>query len=30
VTPHLLRRYCASQLYAHRMDLVAIQDLGHS
>jgi len=31
VTPHLLRHYCASQLYAHGMDLVAIQEvLGHS
>ncbi len=31
VTPHLLRHFCASQLYAHGMDLVAIQEvLGHS
>ena len=31
VTPHLLRHFCASQLYADGMDLVAIQEvLGHS
>ena len=31
VTPHLLRHYCASQLYANGMDLAAIQEvLGHS
>jgi site-specific recombinase XerD len=31
ITPHLLRHFCASQLYAHGMDLVAVQEvLGHS
>jgi len=31
VTPHLLRHFCASQLYANGMDLTAIQEvLGHS
>ena len=31
ITPHLLRHFCASQLYAHGMDLVVIQEvLGHS
>jgi site-specific recombinase XerD len=30
VTPHVLRHYCASQLYLHGMDLLAIQELlGH-
>jgi site-specific recombinase XerD len=31
LTPHVLRHYCASQLYASGMDLVAIQEmLGHA
>ncbi|MGH3184833.1 MAG: tyrosine-type recombinase/integrase, partial [Streptosporangiaceae bacterium] len=31
ITPHLLRHFCAGQLYAHGMDLIAIQEvLGHS
>jgi integrase/recombinase XerD len=31
LTPHVLRHYCASQLYLHGMDLVAIQEtLGHA
>ncbi|MFC5828037.1 tyrosine-type recombinase/integrase [Nonomuraea insulae] len=31
LTPHVLRHYCASQLYRNGMDLVAIQEtLGHS
>lgn len=31
ITPHLLRHFCASQLYGSGMDLVAIQELlGHS
>jgi site-specific recombinase XerD len=31
VTPHVLRHFCASQLYLHGMDLVAIQEvLGHA
>jgi len=31
VTPHVLRHFCASQLYAGGMDLVAIQEmLGHA
>jgi integrase/recombinase XerD len=31
VAPHLLRHFCVGQLYAHGMDLVAIQEvLGHS
>jgi integrase/recombinase XerD len=31
VTPHVLRHYCASQLYLHGMDLLAIQELlGHA
>ena len=30
VTPHVLRHYCASELYRTGMDLVAIQELlGH-
>lgn len=31
VTPHVLRHFCASQLYLHGMDLIAIQEtLGHA
>jgi len=31
VTPHVLRHFCASQLYHHGMDLIAIQEtLGHA
>jgi site-specific recombinase XerD len=31
VTPHVLRHFCASQLYASGMDLIAIQELlGHA
>ena len=31
VTPHVLRHFCASQLYRHGMDLIAIQEtLGHA
>jgi len=31
LTPHVLRRYCASQLYASGMDLLAVQELlGHA
>lgn len=31
LTPHVLRHFCASQLYLHGMDLVAIQEtLGHA
>jgi integrase/recombinase XerD len=31
VTPHVLRHFCASQLYLHGMDLPAIQELlGHA
>lgn len=31
VTPHVLRHFCASQLYAYGMDLIAIQEiLGHA
>lgn len=31
LTPHVLRHYCASQLYAQGMDLIAIQEtLGHA
>ena len=31
LTPHVLRHYCASQLYASGMDLIAIQEaLGHA
>lgn len=31
LTPHVLRHFCASQLYGHGLDLLAIQeDLGHS
>jgi site-specific recombinase XerD len=31
LTPHVLRHYCASQLYLSGMDLIAIQEvLGHS
>jgi len=31
LTPHVLRHFCASQLYLHGMDLLAIQEvLGHS
>ncbi|MEV6678545.1 site-specific integrase [Streptomyces erythrochromogenes] len=30
VTPHVLRHFCASQLYLHGMDLMAVQELlGH-
>jgi site-specific recombinase XerD len=30
LTPHVLRHYCASSLYRHGMDIVAIQEvLGH-
>nr|WP_211244427.1 tyrosine-type recombinase/integrase [Actinospica robiniae] len=31
LTPHVLRHYCASQLYLNNMDLISIQELlGHS
>ncbi|MEU7748085.1 tyrosine-type recombinase/integrase [Nonomuraea sp. NPDC049158] len=31
LTPHVLRHFCASQLYQHGMDLIAIQQLlGHA
>jgi site-specific recombinase XerD len=31
ITPHVLRHFCASQLYLSGMDLIAIQEvLGHS
>ena len=31
LTPHVLRHYCASQLYLNGMDLIAIQEaLGHA
>ncbi|MFC4853968.1 tyrosine-type recombinase/integrase [Actinophytocola glycyrrhizae] len=31
LTPHVLRHFCASQLYLNGMDLVAIQEtLGHA
>jgi integrase/recombinase XerD len=31
LTPHVLRHFCASQLYGHGMDLIAIQEtLGHA
>ena len=31
LTPHVLRHFCASQLYADGMDLIAIQEtLGHA
>jgi site-specific recombinase XerD len=31
LTPHVLRHYCASQLYLNGLDLIAIQEvLGHS
>ncbi|SPT64151.1 tyrosine-type recombinase/integrase [Actinomadura madurae] len=31
ITPHILRHFCASQLYASGMDLIAIQEiLGHA
>jgi site-specific recombinase XerD len=31
LTPHVLRHYCASQLYASGMDLLAVQELlGHA
>jgi integrase len=31
ITPHVLRHFCASQLYASGMDLIAIQQLlGHA
>jgi integrase/recombinase XerD len=30
VTPHVLRHYCASQMYLNGVDLIAIQEmLGH-
>jgi site-specific recombinase XerD len=31
LTPHVLRHFCASQLYLHGVDLIAIQELlGHA